>query len=321
MNVLYVGDLHLGNIYSDVKSFFELMERVKTKHRDIHEIIFTGDVVDGLDKYETQKYKQYPETLEVQYKLLKLLLYYLEHEFPETRVVLVLGNHDKYFHGLLFDKELIESRFSNVRIVEKYIDSNSFLCIHELGGKTGGDVGWTPTMLQRAKTLLLAEGTKLKGLVTAHIHKSLSIVKHGGQMFIVLPAFLMHEREIARNVTFNPSVVLVDANDGSETVEIYEKEFNDIDEVKEANDRLVTCVRRDYTKCLGIIDDLLSAKLDSEDIICVRYGQRKRCFGQDLLDKVRKLLKEGLSKEEISRVLGVSKPTVYAMLKYLGEVE
>jgi len=322
MNVLYVGDLHLGNIYSDVKSFFELMERVKTKHRDIHEIIFTGDVVDGLEKYETQKYKQYPETLEVQYNLLKLLLYYLEQEFPNAKVVLVLGNHDRYFYGTLFDKELIESRFRNVKIADKYIDSNRILCIHQLGGRVGGEIGWSPTMLQRAKTVLLAEGKELKGLVTAHIHKGLSFLKHGKQIFVILPAFLMDEKEIARNIAYNPSVLLMDLEADSERIEIFEKDFNDINEVKEANDKIVTCVRRDYKKCLDIIDDFVKGRKEKSSndskYICTTYSTKRICFTHDLMEKVLELYNQGLGKREIARILGITKDSVYAILRYRG---
>jgi len=324
MNV-YVGDLHLGNVYSDIKSFFELMEKVKAKHKDIHEIIFTGDVVDGLEKYETQKYKQYPETLEVQYNLLKLLLYYLEQEFPNTKVVLVLGNHDRYFYGVLFDKELLESRFKNVKIVDKYVDGNKVLNIHQLGGRVGGEVGWSPTMLQRAKTMLLAEGKELKGLVTAHIHKGLSILKHGKQIFVTLPAFLMDEKEIARNVAFNPTILALEVEDGSERVEIYEKDFNDLVDVKAFNDELISCIRKDYKKCLDIIMEKETAteaehNKDNKEI-CIRYGKSRRCVDEEAIDKVRELLEKGYSIERISKELNISKPKVYAIIEYLKQGE
>jgi len=160
----------------------------------------------------------------------------------------------------------------------------------------------------------LSEGVELKGLCTAHIHKALSIIKQGRQIFIVLPAFLMDEKEISRNITFNPSVLLMNIEEDREEIEIFEKDFNDINVVKAFNDKLVSCVRRDYKKCL----DLVTTSVKKEDVLCVEYGQRRRCFNVKTAEKVVELYKQGISKEAIGKTLGIDKNIVYAILKYSG---
>jgi len=322
--IVYIGDLHLGNIYSDTKSFFELLEKIKQKKGKIDEIVLLGDVIDGLDKYSTQDYKQYPETMNIQYNMLKFLLYYLKKEFQKSKIVIVLGNHERYFIGTLFDKELIENKFKNVKIVDKYIDSNKMLNIHQLTKSSGGVTGWSPSLVNAAKSVLVSENKKLRGVVTAHIHKNFSIVEQNQQLFVVLPAFLMSERELAQNVLCNPSLLLMKVANEKYKVEIYRKNFNDIEEVKNFNDRLVTCIRKDYKKCVELVKNEINGEplkiINKNKKICYKYSTKTRCFTKSQVKKVEKLAKQNLTREEIAKKTGISLVKVYAILNYIKRV-
>ncbi len=249
-----IGDLHLGNVNSDILSFLHLLRKIKYLKDMIKEIVLAGDFVDGLDKYSTQSYKQYPQTLEVQRNLLKWLIELLMNEFPSAKVVLVIGNHEADFKGLLFDKDDLEDKYDRLEVKREYIDGNKMLFIHQLGkgARFGSQSGWTPATVARA----LAEITSvehrtrmhLSGLVTAHVHKTLDILQVNGYNLILLPAFLKTGYETAEDKMYQPAIVLIDHIDEHLWYSVYYKKFEPLEKVVHFNDILVSLTRANYKK-------------------------------------------------------------------------
>ena len=249
-----IGDLHLGNVNADILSFLHLLRKIKYFKDMIKEIVLVGDFLDGLDKYSTQQYKQYPQTLEVQRNLLKWLIELLLNEFPSAKLILVLGNHEADFKGVLFDKEMLEDKYDRLEVKREHIDGNKMLFIHQLGRGTrfGSQSGWTPSTVARA----LAEITSLEhrtrmhlsGLVTAHVHKTLDILQVNGYNLILLPSFLKTGYETAEDKMYQPAIVLIDHIDEHLWYSVYYKKFEPLEKVVHFNDILVSLTRANYKK-------------------------------------------------------------------------
>jgi UDP-2,3-diacylglucosamine pyrophosphatase LpxH len=209
---LYIGDLHLGNIYSDILGFIELLE--KAKQDKYEEVILEGDVVDGLDKYNTQKYKQMPDTLITQQELLKWLIEFIQNNIDTQKIVFVIGNHEKDSRGSIIDFEMLQKVYG-ITIARHYYDCNNMINIHQLAksARVGSQSGWTPSLVDKAKTMLVYYTRiygDVRGIVTAHVHKIFAYIQNMDWTFILLPAFLKSGRDTAEDLMFPNTIISMD---------------------------------------------------------------------------------------------------------------
>jgi len=330
--VVYVGDLHLGNYYADILSFLQLLHEIKKREKKVDEIVFLGDFLDGLDKYSTQNYKQFPETLNMQREALKWLVELIEMEF-QAKIVFILGNHESDFRGSLIDVELFEYRYRNVKFVREYVDENGFYCLHMISPRLRGSaqVFWTPEMLNRAKSILMSKeqggGRKLSGIITAHVHKGLSLVQQSSKLFILLPSFLRSPYETAENAMYDPSILLINENE----IHIYSKSFNELNTVKDFNARLLSLIQEDRKKALDL--ELLLRNTSSEpgncdewsclrplkgglpEVVEVEYCGRKFRVDRELYEKIVRCYDATRSGEKVARELGINRNLTYGVIK------
>ena len=252
MSLVY-ADLHLGNSYSDILSFLELLSKVKESRKFIQEIILLGDILDGIEKYETQKEKQYPESLTLQRKMLRWLIELLHNEFEESSIIYVVGNHEKDFKGIIFDENIITKEYPFVKITKEYIDMNRILYLHSLGStRFGGLSGWTPSSIMKALTILATKQNKiwggLQGICIGHVHKVLDIVSIGGVKFILLPSFLKEAKETGDQFYRTPAIIYIFSFEDETKISVFEKPFNSTETIISFNDILVSVIRQNYRK-------------------------------------------------------------------------
>jgi len=78
--------------------------------------------------------------------------------------------------------------------------------------KSSAQVFWTPEMFNGAKSNLInkeQDGAKrLSGIITAHVHKSLSLVQQSSKLFILLSSFPCNSYETAEDVIYDPSILV-----------------------------------------------------------------------------------------------------------------
>lgn len=250
--VLYIGDLHMGNENSSMLDFLKLLSKVRNRRYD--EIIFLGDIIDGLEKYQTHKYHQYTETMVVQAEMLKWLIEFMNANMKYKKLVFILGNHDVDPRwGSLIDVELY-SKMYGIEFYRHYIDSNKMLCLHQLAksARVGSQSGWTPSMVDKAKTILMEYYEYgARGIVTAHVHKILDILYNSGYIFVLLPSFMTSGRMVAEDYIFKPSIVEMT----EEGLNIYSTEFSDLKIIRMFNMRLVNEIMIDRSR-IETFDDV-----------------------------------------------------------------
>lgn len=262
MKELYMSDIHLGNAYADTLTMIELLERAKLAEcpdgRCIKEIVLNGDVLDGIEKYRTQSYKQYPQTLSLQRQMLKWLIELLSHEFPEAKIVLVLGNHEQDFRGVIFDPEDLQKIYQQVKVVEYYRSGLGMLHVHQLGRSVrfGGSAGWTPNSVMHALSSIAgyreSKGRYVAGLVTGHVHKNLAILLARRFYLILLPSFLRPPMSAPTGDMYYPAIVVAERNQDSFKFGVYSKEFNELDAIMQFNTRLVSQIQADHKKITSL---------------------------------------------------------------------
>ena len=204
--IAFFGDLHLGNLYSDVDGVIELFERGLGFTDDEYYVVFVGDVIEGTHKYRTQIYKMFNvEPLRVQLDYLSWLLNVFFDKAREKniklRIYIVLGNHDLgYSYGNLI-------KFINKRYVHVAYDTlmlktreHRIVCKHQLNRASRGSylTWWSGYLLNLGEKLL----NELKGdvLVTAHTHRpDISIVNRDGRLYIGLPAYIISNEDYKYN--------------------------------------------------------------------------------------------------------------------------
>jgi len=256
MGSLVIGDLHLGNYYSDILKFLQLLDRARNYSYRINEIILLGDVVDGIDKYQSQSYKHYPETLSLQRNYTRWLIELLHNEFSNAEIVLTLGNHEKDFRGIILDEEAIQTSYTFLKIREKYVDTNRFLYIHQLNARMAAIAGWSTLSISLALAEISSiENTikeRLAGIVTAHVHRGLSYIVCGGYHLIIMTSFLKDHRTTAKEAMFNPAIIIVERWGDKVSIDIFSDSFNDNKLISKFNDILSAIIRSEYRKITSI---------------------------------------------------------------------
>lgn len=246
---LFVGDLHLGNIYASIKDFLELLEQVKKENNDIEEVVFVGDFIDGMDKYQTQAYKQPAESFAVQREGLKWLIELVNNEIGPKKLVFVWGNHEKDFRGGFLDSELYQRAYNNVWFYDKYIDNNKLLVIHRVAKSIYVNAlsGWSPSSVYKAiESIHVLEKeleTEIRGVVMGHVHKVLDVLGVSNKLLILLPSFLKTGYEVGEDYIYQPALVLVNGS----SIKLYTKPFSKIQDVISFNERLYALLRTDRT--------------------------------------------------------------------------
>jgi len=349
---LYVGDLHFGNIYASLIDFLELLDRALTDNRDSWiEIIFTGDMLDGLNKYNTQAYKQGAETLDVQKEFVKWIIEHIQENYKNVkRIVFVLGNHEKDFRGTILDGELIEKVYKNVVVTDRYIDSNNMLVLHMLARRSliGSTSGFTPSTVDKAKSIIIHysnNGKPIKGLVTAHVHKILDILYQSGITLILLPSFLKTGYDVGEDYLYNPCLVLLD----NDSIKVYRKEFYSIDIIKNFNEWFMSNLRLDrgiltidtvfdaISKLTGKarieklliankdkeirVNSMYSVQIEENKVVVKHRGRRERVLPIDKAVMIYDLYSKGLSIGKISkRLLGRREPRIGYIIKAIDKL-
>jgi len=322
--VLYVGDLHLGSYTSDVFSLLRLLDSVRSRGLKCSEVIATGDFIDGMDKYETQSYKQFPESLAVQRELLKWFVELVVNELDPERVVFVLGNHDRDFRGGFIDAELMERAYP-VKFVSRYVDSNDMLVLHELD-RNGSFSGWTPQKVAGAMALIRREeqrsGRRIRGLIVGHYHRDLTMKMVSGLKLITLPAFMRSDRSNSWDALYDPALLYME---GSTMLIIAPEHPVEIEEVKRFVSTLIAEIMKgpERRRRLASIDAALSLAPredidppESSDVLrIVAYG-KTRIVRRDLLERIVDMARKGMRKSEIARALGVSRSCVRDVIRW-----
>jgi len=214
MNVVgFFGDLHLGNLFTDVDGVLELAERVMKYADERVVLVFVGDVIEGTNKYRTQIYKMFNvEPLRVQLDYLSWFINTLFDKSKEVgvrlKIHIVLGNHDLgYDYGNLI--KFIRKRGLDVSYDSLLIrtERHRILCKHQLNRGSRGSylTWWSGYLLNLGEKLLFQHNADI--LVTAHTHRpDIAIVNRDDKFFVGLPAYIVSNEDYK----FNKIVVYMD---------------------------------------------------------------------------------------------------------------
>ena len=201
-STLLIGDLHLGNIHSDIMSFYTLVIRTINNYQPkLLNLVFLGDVIESAGKYRTQVYKILNiEPLYLQKKILEYLLTRLsliaEGLGTKLKVILIEGNHDlSYHHGNILDNLNIPCEY---KVYEHHVilkwNEKRILCIHTVAKSSRGSylTGWSGYLKRKAIQEL--KRYKCDIICMGHTHQPMvSMIFEDGYGFIMLPSFLVGE--------------------------------------------------------------------------------------------------------------------------------
>lgn len=203
----FFGDLHLGNLFSDVDGVLELFERgLSFTNDDGYIAVFVGDVIEGTNKYRTQIYKMFNvEPLRVQLDYLSWFVNTLFDKANEKgvrlKVYIVLGNHDLgYDYGNLIKFIRKKNLYVAYDTLMLKTDNYRIVCKHQLNrGSRGSYLTWWSGYLLNLGEKLLNE-YNADVLVTAHTHRpDIAIVNRDDKLFIGLPAYIVSNEDYKYN--------------------------------------------------------------------------------------------------------------------------
>lgn len=199
----FLGDLHLGNLFSDVDGVLDLVRSMMLMSGDGRlDLVFVGDLIEGAHKYRTQIYKMFNvEPLRVQLDLFQWFMQTINAMAKErnikVKIYVVLGNHDLgYDYGNLL--KFVKTKNMNISydtllLRTKY---HKILVKHQLNRGSRGSylTWWSGYLLNLAQKLLSETGADM--LVTAHTHRpDISIVNRDNKFYVGLPAYIVSNED------------------------------------------------------------------------------------------------------------------------------
>jgi len=209
LRVVAFGDIHIGNIMSDLISFSKAFAEAMGLKPDA--VVFVGDVIDGAMKYSTQIFKQSSiRPIDVQRVLFRwLILDKIAESGLEPELVVIRGNHDTNFIEDFLKPALSDYKLPYTYSVKVVIDD--VLYMHYLLRRGRGSYATAITPMMVTMALSYAAKEKVKKIVFSHIHRGVSHLIVGGVELVALPSFMRFED--AHDAMYVPCYAVVE--DGS----------------------------------------------------------------------------------------------------------
>lgn len=202
----FLGDLHLGNLYSDVGGVLDLVRSMMLVADGRLDLVLVGDVMEGANKYRTQIYRMFNvEPLRVQLDLFQWFVQTINgmarQRGVKTKIYVVLGNHDLgYGYGNLLRFVATKNTsisYDTLLLRTKY---HKILVKHQLNRGSRGSylTWWSGYLLSLADKLLSETGANM--LVTAHTHRpDIAVVNRDDKLYVGLPAYIVSNEDYKHN--------------------------------------------------------------------------------------------------------------------------
>jgi len=208
VKVVAFGDIHIGNLMSDLISFERAVRDAIDMEPDV--IIFLGDVIDGAMKYPTQIFRQSSiRPIDVQRKLFRwLVLDKIKGSGKDIMLIVIMGNHDTNFI-----ENFLKPAFEGYNLKYEYvtravIDETLYTHYVLRRGRGSYATAITPMMVTMMLTQAMNEG--VRRIVFSHIHRGLAHLIVGGVEMIALPSFMRFDD--AYDSMYIPCIAIVDEN-------------------------------------------------------------------------------------------------------------
>jgi len=331
--IIALSDVHLGSLKTDYDSLIKIISKIR-KDGKKGKCVVIGDLIESVNMYPEQILSLVPHGLDGQ----RILLTWFDDLIKDIceEKIIVLGNHELNPQRLNLIEFLKLLGWKIFRIYYCTSEAERNICfVHtsKKGVKGSAMVGRTPMM--QAFDAMMAESLNADVLVTGHIHKMFNEIIVNNRKFIVLPSFQINDNG---NIFYNPCMLLIDGEwertvcsdvHPGKMVRMEERNIEILAEVfREYSKRYVEKIYDDANNETSTVEKKAGSKRfileENERFICVYYDGSNRCFTRDEMEKVRELLKKGMSKEQISKELNISKPKLYAIVHYLeiiGEIK
>ena len=201
-----LGDVHLGNIYSDVLSLERLL-KAGLRYK-VDEVVLLGDVIDGAFKYPTQIFKTSSiRPIDIQREMFReLLLKPLERRKDPPRLVIVRGNHDTNFLEDFLKPAIAETElevtYTNIYLVDDQ------LYTHYILKKARGSYATTITPMLAFLGVNLARQYNASKVIVGHLHRGAVHLMVSGVELVFLPSMLRHVD--AYDAMYDKCIALID---------------------------------------------------------------------------------------------------------------
>lgn len=240
--IVFFGDLHLGNLYSDVKGVLDLYNNVFSFVDEGEEIIvvFDGDIIEGANKYRTQIYKMFnvePLHAQIEYTrwFIRRLLDIADEHGVKAHIHLVLGNHDiGYDYGNLL--YILKDKNVHVTIDTLILNTDEYriICKHQLNRYSRGSylTWWSGYLLNLGEKILDQYNGNV--LVTAHTHRpDIAIINRDNKFFIGLPAYIVSNEDYKYNkaVLIDNEWIHIEINNKNKRTDVLRYNINTLMEI------------------------------------------------------------------------------------------